>query len=270
VRADEERIRHRWEFRAIWPDLYYNTKNSINASHDSPPVDLQFSLLTSIGERGTLSLEVDRDLPFRKTFGANPEAALHDQNYRFAFNRWSADVRSALTFGGGLWRFWGGVRAQACNRSRTYVVPGDPAGDWASEYDLLVVRTEWWRELASGSEFGMGLSYADFYEEVAYPNDTADHTEDRSDTIVSVQYRKKFNDKFTMTSSLWCDLLDRRRDYESAPSDVDRIAMSKYGLTIELPTLRGQVNAARFVLGASVFLHRFDFGGGYGQFVATF
>jgi hypothetical protein len=272
VDATGERIAHRIELRLVMPDMFFDSKNSINASHVTEPVDLQLSARLALGPRGWLSLDVDRDRPFVKRFGANPAAAAWEQDYDFAFDRFSMDLQAGMRLAGAPWRLWGRLRLEGSDRSRTYAAPGDPAWDWNARYDLGSVRVESWRSLASGSELGLGIYYIDLCETVEYPNDPEnDRLYDRDETVLFFQYRKRYGRGTCLTSSVWLDYQDLSLDDSvDPPREAERL-VTRVGLALEVPSRSADASACRFVLGGSVFLfQKFGYGGGYGQWVIVF
>jgi len=58
--GDAEHVRWAFELRAIWPDLFYNEKNSIDARHENTPFDLQLSARWALRGGGWLALDADR------------------------------------------------------------------------------------------------------------------------------------------------------------------------------------------------------------------
>lgn len=268
---DADRIRWRWELRAIWPDLYYTDKNNIDARHEGTPFDLQLSARWAFGSRGWLSLDIDRDFPLTKVFGATPGALPEDQYYRFSFDGFSGEISGGVTFANGH-RLLARAKGQSYSRSRRHFAPSDPADDWDADYDLALARLEWWWPRRGETEWGVLAEWVGFWESISYPNALTDRNrrEDRQDRLLGVHCRRRVSDSFLLSVSLWCDLLDRTLVDSGAVLADGSEVLSKLVVMIELPTLRGRLHSANFALGASALLHRFDFGGGFGLFAANF
>ena len=269
--ATPDRILYRWELRAIFPDLWYNGKNTINARHENTAVDLQFSLRAALGPMAWAALEVDRDLPFRKAFGENDAAVPSEQNFRFGFEKCAFDLTGGVRLDDSR-RIWARVRDVSCDRSRDYFAPGHPENDWDTDYRLASVQVECWKTLVGGHEVGFGFEHAEFDEKVEYPNavvDAGSH-DDRADEVFYARYRRRMGPACFVTTGLYVDFVNRDLKEAGEPASTDRPVESKISFSLEIPGSHGELTDARLIVGATFQLDQVGFGGAFGQWVATF
>jgi hypothetical protein len=281
VAPEGDRVRLRWEARVVFPDNWYNQKNKEDASFDYKPLDLQLSVLGSWGGGSWVSLELDRDLPLRKTYGENPDLSPGDpdQNYVFSFENSDATVKGLFKFAGENMLLTRLV-VRSADRGRVYFGAGSPADDWESDYDLWLASIEWWQRLDSRNELSFGYEFVDFDECTRRPDDTSDPdgdvTEDRMEHIVFVRHRRRLGEGLHLTTGLWNDFLDRVVWRSAIGREV--VARNESKISFSLESSRTAEDAAtrgdgprsmRFVLGAFVELDAAGVGG-YVQFTAIF
>ena len=268
--AEPDRILYRWELRAIWPNCYFDEKNDVKARYDRQPFDLQLSARASLGTRGWIALEVDRDYPSETVFGDNPFAAGIDRNFRFGYERWEAELKGALQLSASR-RIWWRFSGEESHRDRDYLAPGDPADDRDMSYTLRRAQVEWWRTLDSEKELALGFQHVRFKESERYPGDPArDHLDDRTDNIIYGHYRIKVSDDLWMTFSLYHDFLDRTERWGSGATKRGD-PLGKGGFTLEMPSFdKEEVRASWLTIGGTFGFYGKRWGGAYARYVVTF
>ena len=277
-----DRVRLRWEARVVFPDLWYNPKNDEYASFEWQPVDLQLSALASWGPADAaswISIELDRDLPFRKTYGENEDLLPGDpdQDYVFSFENFEATMRGSFKLNARD-KLLARLVVLSADRSRDYLDPpdADPGTpdadlDWDDDYDLWLAALEWWRRLDARNELAFGYEYVDFDECTRRPNDPLEpgSAHDRTDHIIFARHRRKLNDGLYLTSGLWVDFTEHARFDFAAGGGTSNSTEAKLSLSLELPRTSPGLGSTRFVLGAFVELDS-PGGGGFAQFTAIF
>jgi hypothetical protein len=260
--AGGDRVRLRWETRVVFTDNWYNSKNEENASFDYKPLDLQLSLLASWGAGSWVSLELDRDLPFRKTYLV-PE----DRSYAFSFERFEATLRGLVKLGARD-RLLPRLVIHSSDRGDDYFTA---AGDRRIAHDLWLAGVEWWRVLDERNEIAFGCEIVDFDESSLTPDDAADPgwASDRMDHIVSLRHRRRLREHLYVTTSLWNDFLGwDTYDFAGGKASVVR-SESKLSVALETFASPGTPRSTRFVAGFYVELDSVG-GGGFLRFTALF
>jgi hypothetical protein len=261
-----DRIRLRWETRVIFTDNWYNPKNEENASFDYKPLDLQLSLLASWDSGSWVSLELDRDLPFRKTY-LDPEPVPEDESRVFSFERFEATLRGLVKLGAHD-RLLPRLVVHSSDRGDDYFTT---AGDRLIAHDLWLAGVEWWRRLDEMNEIAFGYEIVDFDESSLTPDDAVDPgwASDRIDHIISLRHRRRVRERLYVTTSLWNDFLDwDTYDLAGGKESIVR-SESKLSVSLETSADPGPPRSSHFVVGFYAELDSVG-GGGYVRFSALF
>lgn len=276
--AEPDRILYRWELRAIWPNLYFGEKNDVMARYDRQPFDLQLSARASLGDRGWIALEVDRDFRSETLFLTNPAAPPLDQDYRFGYDRWEAELRGAFELSPSR-RLWWRFSGEESDRDRDYfALPASPPPDpiftnyYAdSSYTLRRAQVEWWRTLESGRQLAVGFQRVRFKETIRYQAPTfLVYVDDRTDNIIYAHYRIKVGDELWMTFGLYHDFLDRTRTLDSTLWERGD-PLGKMSFTLEMPSFsKEEVRTSWVTIGGSFGFYGKRWGGAYARYVVTF
>ncbi len=261
-----ERVRLRWEARVIFPDNWYNPKNEENASFDYKPLDLQLSLLASWGSGSWVSLELDRDLPFRKTY-LDADPLPPDRSYAFSFERFEATLRGLVKLGAHD-KLVPRLVVHSSERGDDYFTT---TGDRQFAHDLWLVGVEWWRRLDEKNEIAFGYEIVDFDESSRTPDDAVDPgwARDRMDHIISLRHRRRVRERLYVTTSLWNDFLARDAYYLASGKESIVRSESKLSVALETFANPGTPRSSRFVMGVFFELDSVG-GGGFMQFSALF
>ena len=264
--AGGDRVRLRWEARVIFPDNWYNPKNEENASFDYKPLDLQLSLLASWDSGSWVSLELDRDLPFRKTY-IDADPVPEDRSYAFSFERFEATLRGLVKLGAHD-RLLPRLVIHSSDRGDDYFTAD---GDRQIAHDLWLAGVEWWRRLDEKNEIAFGYEIVDFDESSLTPDDAVNpgSASDRMDHIISLRHRRRVREHLYVTTSLSNDFLDWDTYYLAGGRASIVRSESKMSVALETFGNPGTPRSTRFVAGLYVELDSAG-AGGFLQFSALF
>jgi len=270
IRSDAGGLRNRWELRAIFVDIPFNETNDRNALQDNYPFDMQLSFVWGLGERGWARLELDVGFPFSVRYGDFAPVPPEEQNFVFDYEKVSGSLAASLRSGRGdvLWLEY---RGETSERGRTYFAPGPATEDFAIDYDLSRFRAEWWRQVSDGLQLSLGYEFVALDEDTVFPNDAArSEMQDRTDHIISAQFRRRYGDDFFLTTGLWFDILDRVVMQPGQPERTEDRLESNGGFIFEFPTNRGEAKSGHLLFGITIDLDRGFSAHGFGQIAVIF
>jgi len=198
-------------FRAqfLWPDLWFDDKNDLDARLVEGPFNLQVSGHAQVTPKVELRFATDLDFPLEISYGG-PAFGFEFEKYRASLGAtWKISDRDTL---------WFDLSGELAEKERAGHVALDPL-DFTCEREALVGRVEYIRAAEAGHRWSFGYQHVRFDESNAFPNNPPESVRmDRIDRIGYFTYSHAFKPDVRFATGVYVDFLDYLKEFPNDPA----------------------------------------------------